>query len=317
MRFHIRLALPADAVALSDLAVRTFRDTFGSENTAEDMAMYLAKSYSVTQTEQELADPAMATLVAESDGALIAFAQLRLGSEPPHGEVEAPLEIWRFYVDRPWHGQGVAATLMAHVDAHAAERGVRTIWLGVWERNARGIAFYRKAGFTDVGAQEFVLGTDIQRDRVMLRPVGAMPGEPNSVHEPGRSRGNREPRSRPIHSPNMNPKSPDFDAWTIPPFSQYDGIEGLYADDERIILDMWSPRHAERVNIRLPIARARVRAAEWRLANVIPRGIPALVANEEQSLAEAKAEVAELEYKRDLLEASRVRENAWPGWTWA
>jgi hypothetical protein len=115
----------------------------------------------------------------------------------------------------------------------------------------------------------------------------------------------------------MHTKSPDLDAWTIPPFSQYDGIEGIYSDDERVILDMWSPWHAQRVNVRLPIARARVRAAEWRLANVIPRGIEALVTNAEHSLAESKAEVAELEYKRDLLEASRVRENAWPGWTWA
>jgi hypothetical protein len=115
----------------------------------------------------------------------------------------------------------------------------------------------------------------------------------------------------------MHTTSPDFDAWSVPPFSQYDGIEGIYADDERVIIDMWSPWHAQRVNVRLPIARARVRAAEWRLANVTPRGDARLVAKAEFELAEAKAEVAELEHKRTLLEASRVRENAWPGWTWA
>lgn len=115
----------------------------------------------------------------------------------------------------------------------------------------------------------------------------------------------------------MQIKPPDLDAWTIPPFSQYDGIEGIYCDDERVIVDMWSPWHAQRVNVRLPIARARVRAAEWRLANVQPRGDAAMLASAEFVLAQAKAEVAELEHKRDLLEASRVRENEWPGWTWA
>lgn len=115
----------------------------------------------------------------------------------------------------------------------------------------------------------------------------------------------------------MPDTSTEFLAWTIPPFSQFDGIEGLYCDDERIILDMWSPWHAQRVNVRLPIARARVAAAEWRLANVRPRGDDALVVAAEQSLAESKAELAELEYKRDLLEASRVRENRWPGFVWA
>ena len=299
MSIQIRLAHPADAAALSDLAIRTFRDTFAAVNTAEDMAMYLERSYSVAQTERELDDPGMTTIVVAADAALIAFAQLRLDSAPPDVAADAPIEIWRFYVDRPWHGQGVAAALMQQVDAHAAARGAKSLWLGVWERNARGIAFYQKAGFTDVGAQEFVLGTDVQQDRVMLRRV------------------HREPRSVPAHSPIMHTKLPDLDAWTVPPFSQYEGIEGIYSDDERTILDMWSPWHARRVNVRLPIARARIRAAEWRLANVIPRGIPALVTNAEHSLAEAKAEVAELEHKRDLLEASRVRENAWPGWTWA
>ena len=49
----------------------------------------------------------------------------------------------------------------------AAARGARTLWLGVWERNARAIAFYAKCGFADVGAQPFTLGADVQTDRVM------------------------------------------------------------------------------------------------------------------------------------------------------
>jgi len=43
------------------------------------------------------------------------------------------------------------------------------LWLGVWERNARAIAFYRKQGFEVVGEQEFMLGADRQRDLVMAR----------------------------------------------------------------------------------------------------------------------------------------------------
>jgi ribosomal protein S18 acetylase RimI-like enzyme len=53
----------------------------------------------------------------------------------------------------------------------AASRRRRTIWLGVWERNARAIAFYRRWGFADVGSQPFRLGTDLQTDRVMARRV--------------------------------------------------------------------------------------------------------------------------------------------------
>ena len=60
---------------------------------------------------------------------------------------------------------------MAAVFAAARARGAQTVWLGVWEHNARAIAFYHKHGFEDVGSHEFVLGTDHQIDRLMARPL--------------------------------------------------------------------------------------------------------------------------------------------------
>jgi ribosomal protein S18 acetylase RimI-like enzyme len=88
---------------------------------------------------------------------------------------EAPLELWRFYVARPWHGRGIAQALMSHVNAEAHRRGARTLWLGVWERNERAKAFYRKTGFTDVGSHLFMVGEDAQSDRIMVRPI-PLPG---------------------------------------------------------------------------------------------------------------------------------------------
>jgi ribosomal protein S18 acetylase RimI-like enzyme len=41
------------------------------------------------------------------------------------------------------------------------------MWLGVWERNWRAQAFYRKWGFRRVGEQTFMLGADAQTDWVM------------------------------------------------------------------------------------------------------------------------------------------------------
>jgi GNAT superfamily N-acetyltransferase len=77
----------------------------------------------------------------------------------------------RFYIDARWHGTGAARLLMHAVDDEARRRGARAVWLGVWERNPRAIRFYEKCGFRDVGTQRFLLGTDVQRDRVMLREL--------------------------------------------------------------------------------------------------------------------------------------------------
>ncbi|MBA3258735.1 MAG: GNAT family N-acetyltransferase [Gemmatimonadales bacterium] len=157
----------ADAALLAELGARTFHETFGAHNRAEDMALYLGRSYGVAQQSVELADPSMATLLAELDGQVAGYAQLRSGPPPACVEGPAPLELWRFYVDRPWQGRGMAQALMAAVRAEAVRRGARTLWLCVWERNERAKAFYRKCGFLDVGSQPFILGTDRQTDRVL------------------------------------------------------------------------------------------------------------------------------------------------------
>jgi GNAT superfamily N-acetyltransferase len=84
---------------------------------------------------------------------------------------DAPVEIHRFYVDRPHHGTGLAQQLMAAARATAVEMGGRTLWLGVWERNPRAIAYYAKSGLRDVGSADFFVGPDRQTDRIMAGPL--------------------------------------------------------------------------------------------------------------------------------------------------
>jgi ribosomal protein S18 acetylase RimI-like enzyme len=79
--------------------------------------------------------------------------------------------LWRFYVDFAFHGQGVAQALMTAVEDAARARGASTLWLGVWESNVRAQAFYRKQGFTVVGSQIFILGSDPQRDLIMAKTI--------------------------------------------------------------------------------------------------------------------------------------------------
>lgn len=168
---NVRPGTGEDAAVLADLAARTFREAFAADNRAEDLELYLTRAYGLEQQSRELADPGTSTLIAEVGDRVSGYAQLRVGSPPACVGGPAPIELWRFYVDRPWQGRGVAQALMAAVRAEAGRRGGRTLWLGVWERNERARAFYRKCGFLDVGSQPFILGRDRQTDRVLAMPV--------------------------------------------------------------------------------------------------------------------------------------------------
>jgi ribosomal protein S18 acetylase RimI-like enzyme len=113
----------------------------------------------------------MTYLIAEVDGAPAGFALVGTPESKACLAFDAPIELFRFYVDKAWHGQGVAQRLMAAVEEEAIARAGRTICLGVWEHNTRAQRFYEKAGFRDVGSQPYLLGNDMQTDRVMVREI--------------------------------------------------------------------------------------------------------------------------------------------------
>ncbi len=168
----IRRAVEGDAAALAALAERTFVDAFGARNRPEDLALHCAASYGESIQRGEILSSEIATWVAEDSHGLTGYFQLAWDAPPPGVRGARPIEIRRFYVDAPWHGRGLAQRLMAAALEIAAARPADVIWLGVWEENPRGIAFYRKCGFAVVGAHTFVVGTDPQRDVLMARRAG-------------------------------------------------------------------------------------------------------------------------------------------------
>ena len=148
---RIRAATPADAEPLAALAERTFRDTFADDNSTEDMEAYVLNSFSLDRVRAELADDTNTFLLAfvEGEEQPDGYAKLRTGTTDPSVTGPDPVELQRLYVDRSAIGHGVGAALMrASLDA-ARSAGHRTLWLGVWDRNARAISFYRAVAVRD------------------------------------------------------------------------------------------------------------------------------------------------------------------------
>ena len=99
------------------------------------------------------------------------FAQLRLGHHEPCILQERPVELQRIYVLRAHHGGGHGAALMQAVLEMARTWGANLIWLGVWERNHKALAFYSRFGFREVGDHHFKLGRQSDRDLILARDL--------------------------------------------------------------------------------------------------------------------------------------------------
>jgi diamine N-acetyltransferase len=167
----IRLATVADATLLAEIGESTFFETFAADNTEEDMAEYLATNFNYDQQLSELSDPMTMFLIVRIGDAAAGYAMLRIGPPPDQDNQENMIELVRLYVRKQWHGRAVGGTLMKACLARAAELGFSTLWLGVWEHNARARAFYRKWQFEEFGEHIFHLGGDAQNDILMRRPV--------------------------------------------------------------------------------------------------------------------------------------------------
>jgi GNAT superfamily N-acetyltransferase len=176
---RIRRAEEDDALALSVLAEATFRAAFAESNTAANMQLHCAAYYGQALQLAEIRESCLETWVAELDSRLVAYIQLRFDAASPVISGGRPVEIQRFYVDASHHGAGLAHQLMAHVLARADAVGYAVLWLGVWERNARALAFYRKWGFEVVGEHIFKVGDDPQRDLLMRRDVQPIARDPS------------------------------------------------------------------------------------------------------------------------------------------
>jgi GNAT superfamily N-acetyltransferase len=171
--FGIRRARAGDARSLAALGAHLFEQSFGAANSPEDMRAYVSTAFDEGRQRSDLEDPSMRVWLAEARGGeAIGYAQIRLGAALPAGVTmpsARPVELVRLYADRAWHGRGVGEALLGTcIDATTAW-GADILWLGVWEKNPRAIAFYAKHDFRRVWQQPFLLGADRQTDWVMLR----------------------------------------------------------------------------------------------------------------------------------------------------
>ena len=167
----IRLATVSDAAPLAELAAITMREAFGPpHNPAELVDEYIQSAITQPILEAELADPRSTFFLLELvDRTPVGYAKLRRHTPPrrmaePYRRTGNAIEIQRIYLLQSQIGQGQGRMLMEHCLDWARAQNYLAVWLGVWERNERAIAFYKKIGFERFSYHYFQFGSERQRD---------------------------------------------------------------------------------------------------------------------------------------------------------
>lgn len=166
-----RRATAEDAGTIARIGAETFEAAFGADNTPEDMLEYLSASFNVQTIQSDLEDDSSSYLLGYENRNVFGYAMFREGDPPESVGGPRPIELVRFYIVEEVIGQGYGSELMQACIDDATKGGYTPIWLGVWEKNERAIGFYKKWGFQKVGMKQFVLGSDVQTDVIMERPL--------------------------------------------------------------------------------------------------------------------------------------------------
>ena len=160
-----------DIKALQAIAKQTFTETFGSQNTAEDLAKFLSEEYDFDKLKAEVENPESFYYFYYFEDELAGYLKLNVGSAQTESDYPEALEIQRIYVLQKYQGKRIGLAMMQQALAVAKKLKKPQVWLGVWENNLKAQAFYQKSGFKKVGSHDFILGDDKQTDYILLKTL--------------------------------------------------------------------------------------------------------------------------------------------------
>ena len=167
--FTVRRATETDAEELAHLAEVTFTDTFGQLYPPEDLATYVASTYTAKACLDTLADPRMAYwLAGAGDELAVGFALAGYCKLPVEDPEPAAGELRQLYVRSAYQKQGLGARLF-EAALEWLETRYSPLYIGVWSENHGAQRFYGRYGFVKVGEYGFRVGKTIDRELILRR----------------------------------------------------------------------------------------------------------------------------------------------------
>lgn len=171
MQVSIKKASEKDISTLQNIAITTFKEAYSAQNTAAQMAEYIATHFDTTQIRTELSNAVSAFYLAYGNEDCIGYLKVNFAGAQTELNDAQSLEIERIYVLKTHYGKQIGDILYQKAVEVAQNERLAYIWLGVWEHNPRAIRFYEKMGFERFGTHIFDFNGDAQTDILMRKSI--------------------------------------------------------------------------------------------------------------------------------------------------
>ncbi len=171
MMINIRQCTFEDLYKLQEISYETFNETFKHQNSPENMNAYLEKAFNVKQLEKELSNVSSQFYFVYFHNEIAGYLKVNTNDAQSEEMDDDSLEIERIYIKSTFQKHGLGKYLLDKAMEIAIEQNKQIVWLGVWEKNEKAIAFYQKMGFVQTGIHSFYMGDEEQTDFIMSKTL--------------------------------------------------------------------------------------------------------------------------------------------------
>jgi ribosomal protein S18 acetylase RimI-like enzyme len=170
-RVEVRKVKESELSFLREMAIQTFRETFGFDNTETQLEDYFNASYTPSNFIAEYEDDETDTFFLIKGDEKVGFLKVSWGSAQTESLLDDAFEIQRIYILKEYQGQGFGKVFFEFALQKAVDSGHEWAWLGVWEKNYRAQSFYKRYGFEKFAEHSFPVGEKIDTDWLLKKSL--------------------------------------------------------------------------------------------------------------------------------------------------
>lgn len=156
---------------LIEVSKETFISTFKDSNTEENLKEYIEKAFSREKMLSEVLNENSVFYILYNEKIPVGYLKLNEGEGQSDIKDSNSIEIERIYIVKELQNKGIGKMLLDKAIEFALYKNKDYIWLGVWEKNEKAIAFYKKNDFKIISQHSFFMGEEEQLDYIMKKDL--------------------------------------------------------------------------------------------------------------------------------------------------
>lgn len=171
MKLTFKLCDKQDLMELKSISRSTYFHSFIAQNTPENMKMYLDAAFSKETLSTEINNKESEFYFVYMMNVIVGYFKINWGAAQKDIGDPAASEIERIYVLKEFQRKKLGQQMLAKAMKISRDKGLKYIWVGVWEKNIKAIRFYERNSFEQFGEHDFMLGKERQTDLLMKRDL--------------------------------------------------------------------------------------------------------------------------------------------------